>query len=123
AGAQCDLSRAQMVRLKNGLQLLLVPDSTAVAVEVASWFAAPAAAGRAEPPGLARVLEGLASRGGAGRVASEGGSAGSFSTADLICFHETVPPAAPEAGLERAAARSKAVDLAPAESDASRGRA
>ena len=111
------------MRFKNGLRLLLVPDSTAVAVEVATWFAAPAAGGRAEPAGLARMLEHLGFRSVTGRVAAEGGTAGSFSTADVTCFYETLPPGGIEAGLDLEAERMKTLGVAPADLEAERARA
>src|SRR5262249_35598338 len=103
-----------------GLRLLLVPDSTATAVEVASWFEADAR------PGVTRLLERLVSRARAGqarRVAAEGGTSGSFSTYDLPCFFETLPAGSLELGFELEAERMSALSVSAADLDAERARA
>ena len=123
AGAQTDLSRARLVPLGNGLRVLLVPDSTAVAVEVAAWFGAGGDASPAPPAGIARLLEALATDPrGARRVAEHGGSSGSFSTSDVVCFYETLPPDALDLGLEIEAARMSALTVTPAGLDQARAR-
>lgn len=124
AHAQVDLSRAQLVPLKNGARLLLVPDSTAMAVEVSSWFGAGVRGDKPGLSGLTRLVQGLMARGEAGgQVAGEGGVAGSFTTPDLTCFYETLPAGSLELGLKLEAARMKSLAATSADLEAERARA
>src|SRR5439155_23754549 len=57
AGAQADLSTAKLVTLRNGLRVLLAPDSTATSVDVSMWCDAGT---RTEPigqSGITQVIE------------------------------------------------------------------
>lgn len=127
AHAQSDLSRAQLATLKNGLRVLLVPDSTAVAVEVGSWFAAGLPDEKPGQVGISRLVAGLMARSpgsqdGARQVEAEGGSSGTFSSPDLVCFYETLPASALELGLKLEAGRMKALEAGAAALDAERAR-
>ncbi|HEY6866538.1 MAG TPA: pitrilysin family protein [Candidatus Eisenbacteria bacterium] len=124
ARAQVDLSRAQLVPLKNGARLLLVPDSTAMGVEVSTWFDAGVRGDKPGLSGLTRLVQGLMARSEAARqVASEGGVAGSFTTSDLTCFYETLPPGSLERGIEIEATRMKSLAATSADLEAERARA
>ena len=110
ARAQADLSSARLVTLKNGLRVLLAPDTSAAAVDVTMWSDAgtrtePAGRGgitllterllmrRPEPQRLRRELEAL------------GGSTASFTTPDASGLSLTVPPNGLSAALTLQAAR------------------
>ena len=127
AHAQADLSRAQLVTLANGVRVLLVPDSLAMAVEVSAWF--DAGLGNEKPglSGLTRVVERLMSRGAGSeernrRISAAGGLAGSFTLPDAACFYETLPATELELGLRNEAERMKSLVVTAAGLDAERAR-
>ena len=123
AHAQSDLARARLVTLPNGLRLLLAPDSTATAVEVASWFDAGGEEARPGPAGLARLLEHLMAREGpARRVANQGGTAGSFTSPDVVCFFETLPAGDLGLGLAIEAERLRSLTVTASDLDRARAR-
>src|SRR5258706_3892824 len=120
AFAQSDLSRAQLTTLANGVRVLLVPDSLASAVEVGVWFDAGVGNEKAGLSGLTRVLERLMSRGAGSeertrRITAAGGTAGSFTLPDAVCFYETLPAAELELGFQNEAERMKSLVVTPAE--------
>lgn len=127
AHAQADLSRARLATLKNGLRVLLVPDSTAVAVEVESWFAAGLADEKPGRVGISRLVAGLMARSpgsqdGARQVEAQGGNSGTFSSPDLACFYETLPAGSLELDLKLEAGRMKTLEAGAAALDAERAR-
>jgi zinc protease len=91
---------ARIVTLRNGLRLLLAPDSLATAVDVAVWYDAGSRHDRAGKTGIAHLFEHLmfggSSRYGPGEhgrlVREEGGQSGAYAAADFTCFYETLPP-------------------------------
>ena len=86
-------------KLKNGLRVLLAPDTLAPSVDVAVWYRAGT---RYEPSGMSGIthlMERWMFRGSphykAGEhrriVQAEGGVASTFTTSDASCFFDTVP--------------------------------
>ena len=105
--------------LGNGMQLLLAPDTAASAVDVAVWSRSGAA--RDGLPGMSRLFERLLFAGSANHgpqeharlIAAAGGQVGAYSTADLACAYETVPPGALELALELEADRIGSLRVTP----------
>lgn len=101
---QALVADVRLVTLENGMQLLLAPDSTAAAVDVAVWFRAGTAYERAGTTGISHLFEHLMFRGSehygveehSRLVAAEGGSANAYTAPDYACYYETIPPAALE---------------------------
>ncbi len=95
---------ARLVTLKNGMQILLAPDSTTAAVDVSVWYRAGIAHERPGITGISRLFEHLMFRGSAHYafqehsrlVAAEGGSANAYTAPDYVCYYETVPASALE---------------------------
>jgi zinc protease len=113
------VAAARLVTLRNGMQLLLAPDPAATAVDVAVWTRAGATQERAGLEGISRLFERLMS-GGAGDlgpqehnrlIAAAGGQAGAYSTSDLSCYYETVPPGSLELALQLEADRIASLRL------------
>jgi len=127
--AQTDLSSARLTTLDNGLKLLLVPDSTSTALEVASWFAVGSNDERTGLTGITLMLERIMLRGpGPGgsaerlrMIQAEGGSAGAFTTQDVTCFYETLPPSSLDLALSIEAQRMKTLGVTTADLDMERG--
>lgn len=121
AAGPSPIAGARLVTLRNGMQLLLAPDTTATAVDVAIWSRAGAAREPAGLAGISRLFERLmfADAGPNNlqehgrRIADAGGQAGSKTTADLACYYETVPPGELELALELEAGRIRALELTP----------
>jgi zinc protease len=99
ATAQGEPPAVQTVKLKNGLRVLLAPDTLSPAVDVAVWYRAGT---RFEPRGMSgmtHLMERWRFRGSshykAGEhqrlVQAEGGVASTFTTSDASCFFDTVP--------------------------------
>ncbi len=114
--------------LKNGLRVLLAPDSSAGSVDVAVWYGA---GPRWEKPGLtgvSHVADRLQFRGTARvpdgefrrRLLALGGQVNTNSTADYTCLWETVPPEALEQVLDMEADRMAGLALTPAKIDQER---
>jgi zinc protease len=126
--AQTDLSSARLTTLDNGLKLLLVPDSTASSLDVASWFEVGSADEGAGLTGITLMLERIMLRGpGPGgpterlrMIQAEGGSAGAFTTQDVTCFYETLPPSALDLALSIEAQRIKSLGVTTADLDLER---
>ena len=103
----------RLVTLKNGMRLLLAPDSTAVAVDVAVWYRAGTVHEREGISGISQLFEHLlfAGSGTYGPqehdrlVQAEGGSAGAYTTSDYSCTYQTVPSGALELVLKLEADR------------------
>jgi zinc protease len=109
----------RLVTLKNGMQLLLAPDSTAVAVDVAVWYRAGTVHERAGLSGISRLFEHLMFAGSerygpqehSRLVQAEGGSAGAYSTSDYACTYQTIPSGALELVLKLEADRIGSLQL------------
>jgi len=89
---------ATRLTLKNGMRVVLAPDSLATAVDLAVWFAS-GSRHEAQPAqaGLALLAARLGFRNGASDplapLANEGGTGALVATPDLTSFSATVPPA------------------------------
>jgi zinc protease len=113
------LDDSRLLTLDNGMRVLLAPDSTAAAVDVAVWYDASPRTEAAGQGGIAHLFEHLMFEGttrvGAGefrrRIEAEGGTAEAYTTSDLSCFYETVPPAALETALMLEADRMTSLAL------------
>ena len=85
--------------LKNGLRLLLAPDSTAGAVDVAVWYLAGPAYEKPGIRGISHLFEHTMFRGSKNvgpqehhrRIQAEGGTANAFTNPDFTCYYETLP--------------------------------
>lgn len=110
-----------LVTLKNGLRVVLAPDSTAMAVDVAVWYPAGT---RAEAPGLAgaaHLVERLMFRGSATvpdgehvrRLLAEGALVNTQMSPDYACYWETVPAEVMTAALRQEAARMNGLTYTP----------
>lgn len=101
------------VTLKNGLRVVLAPDSAAMAVDVAVWYPAGTRAERAGLAGASHLAERLMFRGSATvpdgehvrRILAEGGSVNTQMSPDYACFWQTVPAEAVPLALRLEAAR------------------
>ncbi|HET7225612.1 MAG TPA: pitrilysin family protein, partial [Candidatus Eisenbacteria bacterium] len=113
------LAPPRVVTLRNGLQLLLAPDSSAQAVDVAVWYPTGSAAEPAGQSGITHLFERMLFRGSAHvpdgdhvrRVLAEGGTANARTTADYTCRWQTLPPAALGLAFELEADRIAALAL------------
>jgi len=119
AAAQEAPPAVQSVKLKNGLRVLLAPDTLSPAVDVAVWYRAGT---RFEPSGMSGIthlMERWMFRGSphykAGEhqrlVLAEGGVANTFTTSDASCFFDTVPAEALELALRLEADRMGSLKL------------
>jgi zinc protease len=99
-----------LVTLKNGLRVVLAPDSAAASVDVSVTYAAGARTLPADQEGMRHVAERLMFLGGADgaralALTAEGGTAGSATTPDAVEFWETMPAEAIGLALRTEAAR------------------
>lgn len=99
-----------LVTLKNGLRVLLAPDSAATGVDVSVTYVAGARTIPASQEGVRHLAERLLFLGGAdGALAramtAEGGNVGSGTTPDAIVFWETMPAEALGLALQNEARR------------------
>ncbi len=130
AGATAVLAAAPAVEtstLRNGLRVVLAPDSDARAADVALWFDT---GSRVEPPGrsgITHVIERLLFRAGdtrAGdyrrRIQAEGGVANTYTTPDFTSLYATVPPAAIDLALQLDAERLAGLHFTAADLEAER---
>ncbi|MBI5169981.1 MAG: insulinase family protein [Candidatus Eisenbacteria bacterium] len=109
------------VTLKNGLRVVLAPDSAAMAVDVAVWYPAGTRAERAGLAGASHLAERLMFRGSTGvpdgehvrRVLAEGGSVNTQMSPDYACFWQTVPAEALPLALRLEAARMGGLSYGP----------
>ena len=94
----------RLVTLKNGMQLLLAPDSSATATDVAVWYRAGTKHEHAGITGISHLFEHMMFDGSAHYgpqehsrlVQAEGGTANAYTAPDYACYYETIPPAALE---------------------------
>ena len=109
----------RLVTLRNGMRLLLAPDSTANAVDVAVWYRAGTVHERAGITGISHLFEHLMFSGSEHYgpqehnrlVQAEGGSANAYTSPDYACYHQTVPPGALELVLKLEADRIGSLKL------------
>lgn len=128
AETRADLPPARELTLRNGLRVVLAPDSQATAVDVGVWYAAGIRYERAGATGITHLFERLMFRGSsrvapgehARRIQAEGGSVNTFTTADVSCLFETVPREAVELALELEADRMGSLLLTREKLDAER---
>src|SRR5438105_2750103 len=116
AAAQADLSGARLSTLRNGLRVLLAPDTTAAAVDVTLWADAGTRTEPAGRSGITLLTERLLMRRPEPQrllreLEAVGGVAGSFTTPDVSGLSLTAPPDGLSAALALQAARL--AELAP----------
>ena len=109
----------QSHKLKNGLRVLLAPDTLSSAVDVSLWYRAGTRYEPAGMSGITHLMERWAYRGSPRRgpgehrrlVQAEGGVTSTFTTSDASCFFNTVPAEALELALKLEAERMGTVTL------------
>ena len=118
----------QTEQLPNGLRVVLAPDPDAAAVDVSVWYEAGLRAEKSGQRGIAHLFEHLMfdgsahvpRRGHQARIDAVGGNAGAVTTADGICFFETVPASGLQTALELEADRMTGLTLDAARLDGER---
>jgi len=111
----------QLVTLRNGMRLLLAPDSSATAVDIAVWYRAGTVHERAGITGISHLFEHMMFRGSAHfgpqehsrLIQAEGGTANAYTTPDYACYHQTVPAGALELVFRLEADRIGSLKLTP----------
>ncbi|HTR96471.1 MAG TPA: pitrilysin family protein [Candidatus Acidoferrales bacterium] len=96
-----------LVKLRNGLQVVLAPDSSATAVDVAVFYRVSAADEPRDESGVRHLVERLMFRGSANvadgehvrRLTAAGGTVSTSLLPDYSCFWETVPAQAADEAL------------------------
>lgn len=117
-----------VVTLRNGLRVLLAPDSNATAVDVAVWYPAGV---RWEPPAMAGVSQlssrlmfrgskGVPDGGHVRQLLAEGANVNSTNTHDESCLWQTVPAEALPLALRLEADRMAGLATTPAAFEAAR---
>lgn len=109
----------RLVTLKNGMRLLLAPDTAASAVDVAVWFRAGSVHERAGITGISHLFEHLMFAGSEHYgpqehnrlIQAEGGTANAYTSPDYACYYQTIPPAALELVLRLEADRISSLRL------------
>ena len=122
------LGTVETVTLKNGLRLVLAPDSAAKSVDVTVWYDAGSRYDRPGKTGVAHLFEHLMFRGSAHfgpdeharQVRAEGGTSGAFATSDFIALYETLPADDLELALKLEADRMAGLTFTQAALDAER---
>lgn len=120
--ASAQIPAPRLVPLNNGLTLLLAPDTSASAVDVAVWYRCGSASERAGQTGISHLFEHMLFRGSAHvapsehvrRIQAVGGTANALTTADYTCTWETLPASALPLAFELEADRIGALTLTPA---------
>ena len=119
AGAQGAPPAVQSLKLKNGLRVVLAPDTLSPAVDVSVWYRAGT---RYEPQGMSGIthlMERWMYRGSPHYkegehqrlLRAEGGVTSTFTTSDASCFFDTVPADALELALKLEADRMGSLKL------------
>ncbi len=111
-----------LVTLKNGLRVVLAPDSDATAADVAVWYPVNALAEGTANVGMRHLVERLMYRGTAAtpdgefvrRLSAEGATLNTALTADYTCFWQTVPGPAVALALRLEADRMAGLQTSPA---------
>jgi predicted Zn-dependent peptidase len=109
----------RLVTLKNGMRLLLAPDTAANAVDVAVWYRAGTVHERAGITGISHLFEHLMFSGSEHYgpqehnrlVQAEGGLANAYTSPDYACYYQTIPPSALELVLKLEADRIGSLKL------------
>jgi zinc protease len=120
--------QAELIELRNGLNLLLAPDPEATAVDVSVWYDSGTRHERGEQSGIAHLFEHLMFRGSARvgaqdhqhRIEAVGGASGAVTTADYTCFFQTLPPDSLELAFRLEADRMASLRLTQEALDAER---
>lgn len=128
ASASGVLDAVQTFTLKNGLRVVLAPDSGAMGVDVSVFHPAGTSFERNGLRGASHLLERLMFRGAptvpdgehVRRLAAEGGIANTSMSPDYACYWETLPAAALGSALELEAARMAGLAVTPASFEAER---
>lgn len=115
---------ATRVTLKNGMRVVLAPDSLATAVDVAAWFPSGTRHEKPTQTGLALLAARLGFRNGASDplapLTAEGGSGTMVATPDFTSFSATVPAGAFDRALAFVAERMPGNATTPADLAAER---
>lgn len=125
-----DAPPPRVVMLRNGLRVLLAPDSLATTADVAVWYPCGTRWERPGESGAAALSERLLLRGSehvpdgehVRRVRDAGGVVGTNPTPDGLCVYETVPPEALELVLRLEADRMAGLRGSAAAIEQDRGR-
>lgn len=113
------LGAVREVTLRNGLRLLLAPDTSATALDVAVWYDAGTTQEHPGRTGISHLFEHLMFGGSAHHgprehnrlLQAEGGTANAYTTPDLTCFYETMPREALGLAFELEADRMASLTL------------
>jgi predicted Zn-dependent peptidase len=119
APAVAPAADVRLVTLKNGMRLLLAPDTAASAVDVAVWYRAGTVHERAGITGISHLFEHLMFAGSEHYgpqehnrlIQTEGGTANAYTSPDYACYYQTIPPAALELVLRLEADRIASLKL------------
>jgi len=117
-----------VVTLRNGLRVLLAPDSAATAVDVAVWYPAGTRWEPAGMPGVSHLVSRLMFRGSkqfpdgahVRRLLAEGATVNTTNTPDGTCYWQTLPAEALPLALRLEADRMAALAATPAAFEAAR---
>jgi zinc protease len=119
---------ATLVALKNGMRIVLAPDSGATAVDLAVWYPVGIEAEGRDALGMRHLIERLMYRGSANvpdgehtkRLVAEGGTPNTQLQLDYSCFYQTLPAEALGLALTLEADRMAGLKTAPAAFEESR---
>ncbi len=124
APASASVLEATRVTLRNGMRVVLAPDSMAMSLDAALWFPSGTRHEKPAQAGLALLAARLAFRNGSddplGLLTAEGGTGSLTATPDLTSFAATVPAEALEVALDFLAARLTGAPVSAAELAAER---
>lgn len=128
ATAANEAGEVRTVTLRNGLRIVLAPDSAAATADVTVWYLAGTRYEREGLSGITHLCERLMFRGsktyGPGEhlrlLHAEGATVSTFTTADFSSFYQTLPPAAIDLALSLEADRMGSLVLRQADLDAER---
>jgi predicted Zn-dependent peptidase len=120
-----------METLKNGMRVLLAPDSLAARVDVAIWYDASARIERAGQTGITHLFEHLmfdgTTRVPSGeyrrKIEAEGGTCGGMTTSDALCLYQTVSTSSLDLVFGLEADRMTKLELTQAKLDREKARA
>jgi zinc protease len=127
AAAADDASRVRSITLRNGLQVLLLPDPQATAANVAVWYRAGTRTEAAGRTGMSRMV-GLLMYGGSSPAAEErrrlqagGATFNATVNPDYSCFQQTLPCESVELALRLEADHMKSLSVTQDDLEAERG--
>jgi predicted Zn-dependent peptidase len=118
----------RLLTLRNGMRVLLAPDTAGSAVDVAVWYRAGTTHERPGITGISHLFEQLMFGGSEHfgpqehnrLIQAEGGSTGAYTAPDYACTYETLPAAALDLALKLEADRIAGLRLTPAAVEAGR---